>query len=90
MRVRSKAGTNAPWVLVAGGFHQEGGMDRLNASLARYLVAEGAPVHLVGYRVDEEFATAAAVRNYPINKTAGSFFLGQARRIARAGRSRRR
>jgi glycosyltransferase involved in cell wall biosynthesis len=86
MRVRSKAGTNAPWVLVAGGFHQEGGMDRLNAALARYLVAEGAPVHLVGYRVDEEFATAAAVRNYPINKTAGSFFLGQAR-LDRKGRA---
>ncbi|HXR26117.1 MAG TPA: glycosyltransferase family 4 protein [Candidatus Binataceae bacterium] len=86
MQVRSTAGTKAPWVLVAGGFHQEGGMDRLNAALARYLVAEGAPVYLVGYRIDEELTSAAGVSSYLINKTAGSFFLGQAR-LDRKGRA---
>lgn len=86
MQARGAAGTTAPWVLVAGGFHREGGMDRLNAALARYLLAQGVPVHLVGYRIDEGLARAPAARSYPVGKTAGSFFLGQAR-LDRRGRA---
>lgn len=66
----------APWVLVAGGFHQQGGMDRLNAALARYLIAQGTPVHLVAHHVDAALASAATASRYIVRKTAGSFFLG--------------
>jgi len=44
-----------PWVIVAGGFHQRGGMDRANAALAAYLLESGTPVHLVGHEVDQRF-----------------------------------
>ena len=52
-------------------------MDRLNAALARYLAAQGTPVHLVGHRIAEELARDPAARSYVTGKTAGSFFLGQ-------------
>jgi glycosyltransferase involved in cell wall biosynthesis len=45
----------APWVIVAGGFHQHGGMDRANAALAAYLLESGVPVHLVGHEIDPGF-----------------------------------
>jgi len=45
-----------PWVIVAGGFHQRGGMDRANAALAAYLLESGTPVHLVGHEIDPRFA----------------------------------
>jgi glycosyltransferase involved in cell wall biosynthesis len=56
----------APWVIVAGGFHSSGGMDRANAALASYLLASGIPVHLVGHEIDPELgehplATASVV-----------------------------
>lgn len=77
-------GTPAPWVLVAGGFHREGGMDKLNAALARYLVSRGDFVHLVGYRAEDELAADPAVRVNPVGKPGGSYFLGR-RRLDRAG-----
>jgi glycosyltransferase involved in cell wall biosynthesis len=46
----------SPWVIVAGGFHQRGGMDRANAALASYLLESGTPVHLVAHDVDAELA----------------------------------
>src|SRR5688572_11152288 len=45
----------APWVIVAGGFHQHGGMDRANAALAAHLLASGVRVHLVGHEIDRRF-----------------------------------
>jgi glycosyltransferase involved in cell wall biosynthesis len=86
MQARGAAGTTVPWVLVAGGFHPEGGMDRLNAALARYLLAQGVPVHLVGHRIDERLAREPAARSYPVGKAADSFFLGQSR-LDRRGRA---
>jgi glycosyltransferase involved in cell wall biosynthesis len=65
-------------VIIAGGFHREGGMDKLNAAWARYLIAQGTPVHLVGHHFADEFANGPAVRLYRVAKFAGSFFLGQA------------
>src|SRR5687768_4867978 len=55
-----------PWVIVAGGFHSHGGMDRANAALASYLLASRVPVHLVGHEIDPELrehplATASLV-----------------------------
>jgi len=44
-----------PWVIVAGGFHQRGGMDRANAALAAYLLESGVGVHLVGHEIDQRF-----------------------------------
>jgi glycosyltransferase involved in cell wall biosynthesis len=41
-----------PWVIVAGGFHDHGGMDRANAALATYLLDAGVRVHLVGHDID--------------------------------------
>jgi glycosyltransferase involved in cell wall biosynthesis len=43
------------WVIVAGGFHDLGGMDRANAALAAHLLERGARVHLVGHEIDRRF-----------------------------------
>ena len=43
------------WVIVAGGFHDTGAMDRANAALARHLLERGARVHLVGHDIDDRF-----------------------------------
>jgi glycosyltransferase involved in cell wall biosynthesis len=86
MEIAPTPATSAAWVLIAGGFHQEGGMDRLNAALARYLAAHGTSVHLVGHRIDEEFASESAFHREVIRKTAGSFFLALPR-LDRAGRA---
>src|SRR5687768_17427060 len=45
-----------PWIIVAGGFHQRGGMDRANAALAAYLLRAGTPVHLVAHDIEAELA----------------------------------
>ena len=42
----------SPWVIVAGGFHPRGGMDRANAELAAFLASAGTPVHLVAHEID--------------------------------------
>ena len=46
---------SAEWVIVAGGFHDHGAMDRANAALATYLAERGARVHLVGHDIDDRF-----------------------------------
>ncbi len=76
----------APWVIVCGGFHRDGGMDRANAELARHLAQSGVPLHLVSYRVDEEFASQPGVRVHLAERPAQSFFLAR-RRLARLGRA---
>ena len=43
------------WVIVAGGFHDDGAMDRANAALAACLLGRGARVHLVGHEIDARF-----------------------------------
>jgi glycosyltransferase involved in cell wall biosynthesis len=48
--------TPAPWVLVCGGFHRRGGMDRANLALAEALLAQGRHVHLVGHDFDAALA----------------------------------
>ena len=76
----------APWVLVAGGFHQAGGMDRLNAALARELVGRGTRVHLVAHRIESDLAADPLVTTHIVGKSGGSFFLGQ-RLIDQKGRA---
>ena len=54
-------GLNArPWVIVAGGFHEHGGMDRANAALARICSAGVHRVHLVGHEIDRGSARTTA------------------------------
>jgi glycosyltransferase involved in cell wall biosynthesis len=83
-----------PWVLVAGGFHQQGGMDRANFALAKYLVDENVPVHLVTHFADAELAANPLVKVHSVPRPGGSFFLGyqaldfRGRRVARAVTSR--
>src|SRR5216683_1137873 len=66
-----------PWVIVAGGFHQAGGMDRANAALATYLCEIGRPVHLVSFRVDAGLERNSSVTVHRVNRPAASFFLGE-------------
>lgn len=68
MAARSDA---APWVIVAGGFHQHGGMDRANAALAAYLIDRGHPVHLVGHDIDASFHDREQVRIHPVTRPRG-------------------
>jgi glycosyltransferase involved in cell wall biosynthesis len=67
----------APWVIVAGGFHQDGGMDKANAALATFLLERGTPLHLVAHRVDPELSARPGVRIHLVPKPVGSFFLGE-------------
>jgi hypothetical protein len=54
--LRTTAITSVPWVLVAGGFHRCGGMDKANLALAEHLVGRGTCVHVVCHSVDAELA----------------------------------
>ncbi len=78
-----------PWVLVAGGFHGNGGMDKANMALAQYLVGEGTPVHIVCYSIDADLARHPLVTVHVVSRPAKSYFLGRplldftGRRIAR-------
>ncbi|HEX8474139.1 MAG TPA: glycosyltransferase family 4 protein [Pyrinomonadaceae bacterium] len=74
----------APWVIVAGGFHQRGGMDKANAALARYLLARGTPLHLVAHAVAPELAAHPQATVHIVPRPAGSFLLGE-RLLAREG-----
>jgi glycosyltransferase involved in cell wall biosynthesis len=77
------------WVLVAGGFHRNGGMDAANAALATHLADCGSKVHLVCHRADEDLRQHEMVEVHRVERPAGSFFLGQwlinssGRRLAR-------
>lgn len=61
----------APWVIVAGGFHQRGGMDRANAALAGYLLHSGVPLHLVAHEIDEPFAGHPDVTAHVVPRPRG-------------------
>ena len=50
------------WVIVAGGFHDMGAMDRANAALAAHLLDRGGRVHLVGHDIDSRFTQHAHAR----------------------------
>jgi len=77
MRVKPGEQAPAPWVMVAGGFHQLGGMDKANAALASYLIRRNIPVHLVGHRVDRALADHPLVTVHLAPRPAGAFLLGE-------------
>lgn len=64
------------WVLVAGGFHGRGAMDRANAALADHLLGQGAIVHLVAHEVDRALVPAAAIVHL-VTCPRGSYLLGE-------------
>lgn len=66
-----------PWVVVAAGFHQNGGMDKANFALADYLMERGTPVHLVTHSVDPSLAQHSLVTVHLVPRPADSFFLGE-------------
>ncbi|MGH8637362.1 MAG: glycosyltransferase family 4 protein [Burkholderiales bacterium] len=74
----------SPWVIVAGGFHQHGGMDRANAALASYLLGTGAPVHLVGHEIDPELARHRMATAYGVPRPKGMPAIAE-RLLARTG-----
>ncbi|HEX8501832.1 MAG TPA: glycosyltransferase family 4 protein [Pyrinomonadaceae bacterium] len=75
----------APWVIVAGGFHRLGGMDKANAALARYLASRGHELHLVTHEVEPELAAHPGVTAHLVRRPAGSVVLGEGL-LARRGR----
>jgi len=90
----ASARATAPWVLVAGGFHRHGGMDKANLALAQYLAEQGTPVHLVCFSIDADLARHPLVTVHIVSRPANSYFLGRplldftGRRIARRVSSR--
>src|SRR5450755_3978726 len=76
MGVNQLQQSSAPWVIVAGGFHQDGGMDKANFALANYLVERGNPLHLVCYQVSPELAKNPLVQVHQAKKPVGSFLIG--------------
>jgi hypothetical protein len=77
---------NAPWVIVAAGLHQKGGMDKANLALADYLLERGTPVHIVTHSVDPLLVQHPRARVHLVARPANSFFLGE---FALAARGRK-
>ena len=67
-----------PWVIVAGGFHWRGGIDRANAEFALQLSRWGVTLHLVAYQVDDQIAGRENVHCHIVRRPCGSFLLGEA------------
>ncbi len=67
----------APWVIVAGGFHRQGGMDRANLALAEYLLDQGVGVHLVGHSIDDALARNPLATVHSVPRLLGSTMLGE-------------
>jgi glycosyltransferase involved in cell wall biosynthesis len=69
------AAEREPWLIVCGGFHQHGGMDRANLALAEYLRSAGHEVFLLGHDFDEERTSGFTRREVP--RFFGSTALGE-------------
>lgn len=88
-RAKTKAASECvapPWVLVAGGFHARGGMDKANFALARRLLARGHAIHLVAHEVEPSLAAHEGVTAHLTPRPAGSTLLGELL-LAREGRA---
>lgn len=77
---------SAPWVIVAGGFHQHGGMDRANAALAACLLDDGHRVHLVGHEIDQQLGGHRLATTHAVARPRGAPALAE-RLLARTGAS---
>jgi glycosyltransferase involved in cell wall biosynthesis len=68
---------NAPWVIVAAGFHQKGGMDKANFALADYLLEREIPVHLVTHSIEPSIQEHPLAKVHLVARPGKSFFLGE-------------
>ena len=68
---------NNPWVIVAAGFHQKGGMDKANLALADYLLEREFPVHLVTHGVEASLEKHPLAKVHLVAYPGESFFLGE-------------
>lgn len=88
----SDVASGAPWVIVAGGFHELGSMDKANAALAAFLLDRGTSVHLVAHRggVSPSLASRPGVTVHHVPLPVQSLLLGgplldrRGRAVARA------
>lgn len=80
------SGERDPWLIVAGGFHARGGMDKANAALASYLLERGHTVHLVAHEIDPRLAGHPRARAHVVSRPRGSVLLGEQRLSRAAGR----
>jgi len=69
--------SHPPWVIVAGGFHQKGGMDKANLALADYLLERDIPVHLVTHGVEPALERHPLATVHLVARPAQSFLLGE-------------
>jgi len=60
-----------PWVLICGGFHRHGGMDRANYALAEALLAQGRDLYLVGHRIAPELLAHSRVHATVVARRLG-------------------
>lgn len=60
-----------PWVLVCGGFHRHGGMDRANYALAQTLLDRGHDVFLVGHEIAPELLSNPRVHATQVGRRLG-------------------
>jgi glycosyltransferase involved in cell wall biosynthesis len=79
-----------PWVIVAAGFHQKGGMDKANLALADHLLERGIPVHLVTHSVNPSIQKHPLATVHLVTRPANSFFLGEFALAARGRKVARR
>ena len=76
--------TSPPWVIVAGGFHHKGGMDKANLALAEYLLEQDVPVHLISHGIEPHLASHPLATAHLISRPAQSFLLGELALAVRA------
>lgn len=76
-RAANTSSSAEPWVIVAAGFHQNGGMDKANLALADYLLERETPVHLVTHSADPSLAKHSLATVHWVRRPAQSFFLGE-------------
>jgi glycosyltransferase involved in cell wall biosynthesis len=74
---RDEGRAREPWLIVAGGFHSRGGMDKANAALASYLLERGHAVHLVGHEIDSKLSAHPRAFSQVVARPFGSVLLGE-------------
>jgi glycosyltransferase involved in cell wall biosynthesis len=77
---------SAPWVIIAAGVHQKGGMDKANFALADYLLEREIPVHLVTHSIEPSIERHPLAKVHLVARPGQSFFLGE---FALAARGRK-
>lgn len=71
------ASASRPWVIVNGGLHRGGGMDRANAALVDFLLERGDTVHVVAHHADSEYQARPGLTLHLVRRPADSFLLGE-------------